>query len=136
MYWSLFNQYYQQGTNQRLRSWANAVFQNRRVCGQTFPSLPSPSPAIFFFFCSRPNFLDELEWKRSLHRLCKQVRLILILYIAGLCPQRSTKHFFTLKLNAWDGYLFFQRQGRACTGTASPSINSHGTQSDLDLQSR
>ena len=58
MYWSLFNQYYQQGTNQKLRSWANAVFQNRGVCGQAFPSLPSPSPspAIPFFFGLVPTF--------------------------------------------------------------------------------
>ena len=67
MYWSLFNQYYQQGANQKLRSWANPVFQHRGVCGQAFPSLPSPSPAIpLFFFCSCPNFLDELERKRLL----------------------------------------------------------------------
>ena len=37
---------------------------------QAFPSLPSPSPVIsFFFFCSRPNFLDELARKRLLRRL-------------------------------------------------------------------
>ena len=108
MYWWLFTQYYQHRTNQKLRSWVNAVFQNRGVCGQAFPSLPSPSPTIPFF-CSRPNFLHELEWNCLLRRLCKQVRLPLILYIAGLCPERSTKHSFTLKLNAWDGYLFFER---------------------------
>ena len=28
----------------------NAVFQNRGVCGQAFPSFPSPSPFIHFFF--------------------------------------------------------------------------------------
>ena len=49
MYWLLFNQHYQHRTNQKPRSWANAVFQNRGVCGQTFPSLPSSSPIIPFF---------------------------------------------------------------------------------------
>ena len=33
------------------------------------PSLPSPSPLIPFFFCSCPNFLDELARKRLLCRL-------------------------------------------------------------------
>ena len=33
MYWLLFNQHCQHRTNQKLRSWANAVFQNRGVCG-------------------------------------------------------------------------------------------------------
>ena len=52
MYWLLFNQHYQHRTNQKLRSWANAVFQNRGVCGQAFPSLPSASPVIPFFSLS------------------------------------------------------------------------------------
>ena len=57
MYWLLFNQHYQHRTNQKLRSWANAVFQNRGVCGQAFPSLPSPSPSfLFFFFALVPTF--------------------------------------------------------------------------------
>ena len=33
------------------------------------PSLPSPSPLIPLFFCSCPNFLDELARKRLLRRL-------------------------------------------------------------------
>ena len=49
MYWLLFNQHYQHRTNQKPRSWANAVFQNRGVCGQAFPFLSSPSPVIPFF---------------------------------------------------------------------------------------
>ena len=57
MYWLLFNQHYQHRTNQKLRSWANVVFQNRGVCGQAFPSLPSPSPLIpIFFFALVPTF--------------------------------------------------------------------------------
>ena len=39
-----------------LRSWANAVFQNRGLCGQAFPSLPSPSPLIPCFFALLPTF--------------------------------------------------------------------------------
>ena len=69
----LFNQHYQHRTNQKLRSWANAVFQNRGVCGQAVPSLPFPSPLIPFF-CSRPNFLDKLARK---HLLCLLCRLVL-----------------------------------------------------------
>ena len=53
------NQHYPHRANQKLRSWANAVFQNRGVCGQAVPSFPSPSPVIHFFFCSCPSFLDE-----------------------------------------------------------------------------
>ena len=55
MFRVLSNQHYQDRTNQKLRSWANAVFQNRGVCGQAFPSFPSPSPVIPFI-CSRPIF--------------------------------------------------------------------------------
>ena len=78
MYWLLFNQHYQHRTNQKLRSWANAVFQNRGVCGQAFPSFPFPSPVIPFF-CSRPNFLDKLARKRLLcrfdtHQHCTHLR--------------------------------------------------------------
>ena len=54
----LSNQHYPHRANQKLRSWANAVFQNRGVCGQAVPSFPSPSPVIHFF-CSCPSFLDE-----------------------------------------------------------------------------
>ena len=53
MFRMLSNQHYPHRANQKLRSWANAVFQNRGVCGQAFPSLPSPSPLISFFLCSR-----------------------------------------------------------------------------------
>ena len=51
--WLMFpmisNQHYPHRANQKLRSWANAVFQNRGVCGQAVPSFPSPSPVIHFF---------------------------------------------------------------------------------------
>ena len=32
------------------------VFQNRGVCGQACPDIPSLSPVIPFFLCCRPNF--------------------------------------------------------------------------------
>ena len=57
MFRMLSNQHYPHRANQKLRSWANAVFQNRGVCGQAFPSFPSPSPVIpFFFFALVPTF--------------------------------------------------------------------------------
>ena len=46
-----FNQHYQHRTNQKLCSCSNAVFQNRGVCGQAFPSLP-PSPSFLVFSLS------------------------------------------------------------------------------------
>ena len=64
MFRMLSNQHHPYRANQKLRSWANAVFQNRGVCGQAFPSFPSPSP-VTHFFCSCPaNFLDEHARKR------------------------------------------------------------------------
>ena len=87
MFWVLSNQHYQHRTNQKLRSWTNAVFQNREVCGQAFPSFPSPSPVIPFFFCSLPNFLDELARKRLLRRLqtLRTVRIVITLsYLRAL----------------------------------------------------
>ena len=68
MFQVLSNQHYQHRTNQKLRSRANAVFQNRGVCGQAVPSFPSPSPVIPFFALV-PTFLDELARKRLLRRL-------------------------------------------------------------------
>ena len=54
MFRVLSNQHYQHRTNQKLRSWA--VFQNRGVCLQAFPSFPSPSPVVPFFFALVPTF--------------------------------------------------------------------------------
>ena len=48
MFRMLSNQHYLHRANQKLRSWANAVFQNRGVCGQAVPSFLSPSPVIHF----------------------------------------------------------------------------------------
>ena len=50
MFRVLSNQHYPHRTNQKLHSWANTVFQNCGVCGQVFPSFPSPSRVILFFF--------------------------------------------------------------------------------------
>ena len=50
-----FNQHCQHRTNQKVHSCANAVLQNRGVCGQAFPCLP-PSPVIPLFFALVPFF--------------------------------------------------------------------------------
>ena len=56
MFRVLSNQHYQHRANQKLRSWANAVFQNRGVCGQAVP-FSSPSPVLsLFFFALVPTF--------------------------------------------------------------------------------
>ena len=57
MFRMLSNQHYPHRANQKLRSCAKAVYQNRGVCGQAVPSFPSP--VIHFFFRSCPSFLDE-----------------------------------------------------------------------------
>ena len=49
MFRMLSNQHHPHCANQKLRSWVNAVFQNRGVCRQAVPSFPSPSPVIHFF---------------------------------------------------------------------------------------
>ena len=56
MYWLLFNQHYQHRTNEKLCLWANAVFQNRGVFRQAFPSFPSSSSPSFLFFALVPTF--------------------------------------------------------------------------------
>ena len=53
MFRVLSNQHYQNRANQKLHSWANAVFQNRGVCEQVVPSFPSPSPVIAFLLSSQ-----------------------------------------------------------------------------------
>ena len=55
MFRMLSNQHYLHRANQKLRSWANAVFQNRGVWGQAVPSFPSPFPVIHFFFALVPG---------------------------------------------------------------------------------
>ena len=58
----LSNQHYPHRANQKLRPWANAVFQKRGVCGQAVPSFPSPSPSPVILF-------PRLARKRLLRRL-------------------------------------------------------------------
>ena len=56
MFRVLSNQHYQHRTNQKLRSWANAVFQNRGFAGKQFLLSPPPPPVIPFFFALVPTF--------------------------------------------------------------------------------
>ena len=80
MFRMLSNQHYPHRANQKLRSWANAVFQNHGVCGQAVPSFPSPSPSpVIPFFCSRPNFLDDLAWQHLLRRLLDHILSLFVL---------------------------------------------------------
>ena len=58
MFWVLSNHHYQH----RASSPTNAVFQNCGVCGQEFPSFPSPSPVILFcFFALFPAFSTNVR---------------------------------------------------------------------------
>ena len=63
----LSNQHYPYRANQKQRSWANAVFLNRGVCGQAVPSFPSPSPIIPFFFFS---LFSQLSRRTSRGNAC------------------------------------------------------------------
>ena len=65
MFRMLSNQHYPHRANQKLRSWANVVFQNRGVCGQAVPSFPSPSPVIHFFL-----LLSQLSRRTSRGNAC------------------------------------------------------------------
>ena len=60
MFRRLINQHCPHRANQKLRSCANAVFLNRGVCRQGFPSIPSPSPSpvihFHFLFALVPAF--------------------------------------------------------------------------------
>ena len=104
--WLMFrvpsNQHYQHRTNQKLRSWANAVFQNRGVCGQAVPSFPSPSPVIPFF-CSRPDILDELARKRLLRRLDW----------SGLLDVAGAFIWFQVEVNCFQTSKVVSRSGRS-----------------------
>ena len=65
MFRMLSNQHYPHCANQKLRSWANAVFQNREVCEQAVPSFPSPSPIILFLL-----LLSQLSRRTSRGDAC------------------------------------------------------------------
>ena len=85
MFWMLSNQHYPHRANHKLRSWVNAVFQNRGVCGQAVPSLPCPSPVIHFFFCSCPSFLDEPREET----LATQATITLDLCLTSATPEKQ-----------------------------------------------
>ena len=91
MFRVLSNQHYQHRTNQKLRSWANAVFQNRGVCGQAFPSFPSPSPVIPFFRC-RPNF----SRRTRAETLATQARSIYVLWSRSVVLSLCFSSFFVV----------------------------------------
>ena len=77
----------------------------QKISGGPFPQTPQevcfllspPSPPslfLFFFFCSRPNFLDELARKRSLRRLSQD---LLILSVSDWVY--NVKHLVRLLVN-------------------------------------
>ena len=79
MFQVLSNQHYQYHTNQKLRSWANAVFQNRGVCGQASSFAPFPLPPHSFFLLSSQLSRQTRKRKRLLcrldtHQLCTHLR--------------------------------------------------------------
>ena len=115
MFLVLSNQHYQHRTNQKLRSWANAVFQNRWVCGQAVPSFPSPSPVIPFFFL--------LSFRRSrrtrAEKLATQAMrvgassLLALLFPSKLIEEGVYTHLLGSCSDSWfkDGGIQF---GRSC----------------------
>ena len=68
---SLRSKRFQSSYCAKVRAGAKKKGGRGRGRGEEFPSFPSPSPVIPFFFCSRPNFLDELARKRLLRMLGK-----------------------------------------------------------------
>ena len=97
------NQHYQHRTNQKLRSWTNAVFQTRGVCGQAFPSFPSPLPRhFFFFFALFPTFLDELARKRFIQRLT--YLLLFLLMVIFILTNLIIMILITITITITDDY--------------------------------
>ena len=89
----LSNQHYPHRANQKLRSWANAVFQNRAVCGQAVPSFPSPSPVINFFL-----LLSQLSRRTSPGNAC----------YAGYSPNASSVYIRLCKHRKKVFYCFYK----------------------------
>ena len=109
MFRVLSNQHYQYRTNQKLRSWTNAVFQNRGVCGQAFPSFPSPSPVIPFFRC-RPNFCRRTRAET----LATQARSIYVLWSRSVVLSLCFSPFFcsvdslsSSRVRGYQAYILF-----------------------------
>ena len=118
MYWLLFNQHYQHRTNQKLRSWANAVFQNRGVCGQAFPSFPSPSPLIPFFSLS-----SQLSRRTSVETLAMQAKMVVESFSNKWCEKRARARerlFCTLRNSPFNSYRWKRGWSWRCFGTNLP----------------
>ena len=71
--------------NEPNREISRGVFQNRGVCGQAFPLLPSPSPFnLLFCFCSNFRAITRLE------TLATQATVDRVL----LCRKTDVSHVF------------------------------------------
>ena len=88
-----------QFTNEPNREISRGVFQNRGVCGQAFPLLPTSYP--FHFFCSRSNFraVTRLEtlatqatevWVISASRMIK--RFVVFIVTVIMCRHSPLHH--------------------------------------------
>ena len=73
---SLRSKRFQSSYRAKVRAGAKKKGGRGRGRGEEVPSFPSSSPVIPFFFCSRPNFVDELARKRLLRRLTLSIALI------------------------------------------------------------
>ena len=141
MFRVLSNQHYQDRTNQKLRSWANAVFQNRGVCGQAVPSFPSPSPVNPYFFGSRPDVLDEFARKRLLRRLRRNSKFVslpwLILIVVSCKPPVDCRcgsllllKLITLSSPIWSMKVWTQ-PGDVCNHVSTNSSGERGVLSSV-----
>ena len=73
---SLRSKRFQSSYRAKVRAGAKKNGGRGRGRGEEVPSFPSSSPVIPFFFCSRPNFVDELARKLLLRRLTLSIALI------------------------------------------------------------
>ena len=115
MYWLLLNQHYQHRTNQKLRSWANAVFQNRGVLRASVSFAPFPLPPHSFLFCSRPNFLAET--------LAMQAKMVVESFSNKWCEKRAMARerlFCTPRNSPFYSYRWKRGWSWRCFGTNLP----------------
>ena len=84
--------------NQALRSLANAGFQNRGVCLQSFPSFPSPSPTFIFWLLFHFSRGQNRESRSSVF-LCSETKRKRLL--RRLVPERT--HLFQTHLRGAEG---------------------------------